>query len=133
MEYYKKVIRTVFSILAGFFISFQSFSGNGKEDSIRKSLLSQFTESAIIVDGIAESEWNDDTPSPITIFMNSQLSEKAPACTSSGEVHSLWNGALVYLLISVSDADICTAGKTVRDRDGVEIFLNFWNDKFPKS
>lgn len=98
-----------------------------------KILKSKYTGESLMIDGQAEKAWNSAEPSGIDIAMNASLSAADPACPVSGRVRSLWDGALVYLLIEVDDSDIATAGKRPGDRDGVEIFLDLFNDKLPKN
>ncbi len=113
----------------------KSFNGRlFPQDHIsRKQLNSVFSASGIKVDGIAEEEWSKAVPSAITIAMASNLSGPAGECATSGVVSSLWDGALLYLLIEVADADVTSEGKRPNDQDGVEIFLDLYNDKFPKN
>ena len=75
-------------------------------DSCRSILLSQFTSSVILVDGIAEAAWDKAKPTQIGIKMTTDLSAAATGCKTHGEVRSLWDGSLLYLLIDVTDADI---------------------------
>jgi endo-1,4-beta-xylanase len=112
-------------------------SATGKSNNItgntdKKTLQSQFTTNPIKVDGIAEAAWENAKPSHIEISMNSALTAPDTSCITYGDVRSLWDGALLYLLINVSDKDVTAAGKRPTDKDGVEIYLDFYNDKFPK-
>ncbi len=95
-------------------------------------LHSQFTQASIRVDGIADPEWSKAEPSRIGIAMVSNLSSTSGSCNTYAEVRSMWDGALLYILVNVHDTDVTTAGKRVTDRDGVEIYLDLYNDKFPK-
>lgn len=96
------------------------------------TLRAQFTSTPIIVDGIAEPAWNQATPSHIAIAMNPDLSAIAANCATSGDVRALWDGSLLYLLISVNDADITTASDKSTDKDGVEVYIDLFNDKMSK-
>jgi len=126
-------IRRFLLVLGCLIIIFQLIGGNLPEKVSPAILLSQFTADSIHVDGIAESVWNKARFSPIAIPMNSKLSAPAPECKSSGNVRSMWDGALLYLLIEVTDADVNIAGKNPADKDGVEIYFDLWNDKYPKN
>jgi hypothetical protein len=99
----------------------------------RAILLSQFISTDIRIDGIAEAVWNNVKPSRIGVSMTGNLSARAAECPTYGNVRSLWDGALLYLLIDVSDNDVTSAGRRATDKDGVEIYLDLWNDKFPKN
>jgi endo-1,4-beta-xylanase len=99
----------------------------------RAALLSQFTATPIQIDGVAEKEWEKAIPSRIGMAMNSTLKATAPECTTYGTVRSMWDGALLYLLIEVADPDVTTASSAAISKDGVEIYFDLWNDKFPKN
>lgn len=96
-------------------------------------LLSQFTTGTIVIDGQTEPAWDVAKPSPIGVSMTANLSAPAPDCPTSGTVRSLWDGAVLYLLIDVNDADITTAANQPGDQDGVEIYGDFYNDKMSKN
>jgi hypothetical protein len=98
----------------------------------RSVLPNVFTSSPINIDGIAEPAWDATGPSPIGISMTGNLSAEAPECTTFGEVRSLWDGALLYLFIDVNDKDITTAGQRPANKDGIEVYFDLYNDKFPK-
>jgi endo-1,4-beta-xylanase len=44
----------------------------------------------------------------------------------------LWNGPLLYLLFTVTDPDISTTSPMETARSGVQVFVDQFNDKFPK-
>jgi endo-1,4-beta-xylanase len=96
------------------------------------TLFSQFTAAAIKVDGVSEAAWDKAGQSRIGISMTGNLSATASDCPTYGDVRSLWDGALLYLLIDVSDADVTSAGRRPADKDGIEIYFDLWNDKVPK-
>lgn len=96
------------------------------------TMLAQFTQASIQIDGIAEPAWSDASAHRISIAMVADLSGVASDCSTYGEVRSLWNGAMIYFLIDVNDTNLTAAAEKPTDKDGVEIFLDLWNDKFPK-
>ncbi len=102
----------------------------GEADNI---LLSKFSKGPFKIDGYAEKSWSRAESSVIAIPMTANLSAPDPACKVTGEVRSLWDGALIFFMIDVYDSDITTAGKRPGDKDGVEIFIDLFNDKFPKN
>lgn len=104
-----------------------------QEYNSRKQLISVFSASGIKVDGIAENEWSKAVSSAISVAMTSNLSGPAGECVTRGVVSSLWDGAVLYLLFEITDADVTAEGKRPNDQDGVEIFLDLYNDKFPKN
>ena len=101
-------------------------------ENIKGLLFSKFTTAEIRVDGHAEEAWNIAGPSRIGISMTSNLSATASDCPTYGVVRSLWNGALLYLLVDVTDKDVTSAGRRATDKDGIEVYFDLWNDKVPK-
>jgi len=87
-------------------------------------LPAQFTPSPIHVDGVMEDAWSRATPARIANAYDNTLT--APAtCPASGEVRALWDGAVLYLLVTVDDP-------VVTNKDGVEFWIDHFNDKVAK-
>ena len=118
-------------LIALIFISWKSFNPYQAKET--ESLKSQFTSATVKIDGFAEEAWENAKQSNISISMTGNLSAPAADCKTYGNVRSLWDGALLYLLIDVSDADVTNAGKRPADKDGVEVYFDLWNDKVPKN
>lgn len=97
-----------------------------------KVLNAVFTASPIQVDGKAEPAWDAAPAQSIAICMNPKLTQQLSDCNVSGTIQALWNGPLLYLLVNVNDPDIATASDNEMKRSGVEIFIDQYNDKFPK-
>jgi endo-1,4-beta-xylanase len=97
-----------------------------------KTLISQFSGAIINIDGKADPVWQSAVPSEINTAMSCDLTAPVKGCAVSAKVSSLWDGALLYLLIEVTDEDIFTGGKTPSDSDGIEVYLDFYNDKNSK-
>ncbi len=95
-------------------------------------LRAPFTPAPIAVDGVAEAAWNNAPAVPIAICMSNDLSSRLSNCATGGTARAMWDGALLYLLLTVTDADITTASDADIDQDGVEIYVDQYNDKFPK-
>src|SRR4051794_2489509 len=74
-----------------------------------KVLNAVFTPTPIQVDGKAEYAWSKTSSSDIAICMNPQRTAPVTDCKVSGTVKALWNGPLLYLLFTVTDADVTTA------------------------
>lgn len=98
----------------------------------RKTLDAVFTTAPIKVDGFAEPAWNKAPAAEIAICMNAELTAQLNDCKVSGTVKALWNGPLLYLLISVTDPDISTSAAEDAKHSGVEIYVDQYDDKFPK-
>ncbi len=97
-----------------------------------KVLSASFTPVPIQVDGSPEAAWNKAAPSEIAICMNSRRTEELHECKVSGTVQSLWHGPLLYLLFTVTDPEASTASPVEARRSGVQVFVDQYNDKFPK-
>ncbi len=108
----RRIVMTMFFILV---IAGSALSPQDKAPPHRATLISQFTTAAIKIDGMAEDAWNSAKPSRIGIAMTGNLSAAAPECKTYGEVRSLWDGALLYLLIDVKDADVTAGSSTAAD------------------
>ena len=95
-----------------------------------RTLNAVFTSAPIQVDGHADAAWNAAAPSDIAICMNPKRTAQLTDCKGSGKVQALWNGPLLYLLFTVTDPDIATTA--LQARSGVEVFVDQYDDKFPK-
>ena len=97
-----------------------------------RTLNAVFTPAPIQVDGKAEEAWSKAAPSDITICMNSRRTAPLTDCKVSGNVRALWDGPLLYLLFTVTDPGINTTAAAETARSGVQIFVDQYDDKFPK-
>jgi endo-1,4-beta-xylanase len=97
-----------------------------------KTLVSQFTGSAVAIDGKAELLWRNAKQSEIKTAMSCDLTSTSPDCPVSGKISSLWDGAALYLLIEVMDPDIFTEGRMPSDNDSIELYFDLFNDKNAK-
>lgn len=97
-----------------------------------KVLKAVFTAAPIPVDGKTEAAWDTAPAQPIDLCMNPKLTQRLDHCDVSGTVQALWNGPQLYLLVTVTDPDIATASDNEAKRSGVEIFIDQYDDKFPK-
>jgi endo-1,4-beta-xylanase len=91
-----------------------------------------FTPTPITVDGLAEAAWKNAPPQNIAICMNPTRTQQLTGCKVSGTVQAMWNGPLLYLFFTVTDPDITTASSTATNRSSVQIYIDQYNDKFPK-
>lgn len=97
-----------------------------------KALNAVFTPTPIQVDGKPEEAWNKAAPSNISICMNPRRTAQLTDCKVSGTVQAMWNGPLLYLLFSVTDPDITTASPIETGRSAVQVYVDQYDDKFPK-
>jgi len=97
-----------------------------------KVLNAVFAPVAIEVDGKVEEAWSKAAPAAIAICMNPQRTAQLNDCKVSGTVQALWNGPLLYLLFRVTDLDINTAAPQENRRSGVQVYVDQYDDKFPK-
>ena len=110
------------------FLSLFSFLASAQN----KVLEAEFTPAPIQVDGNVKAAWDKARLSPIAICMNSALTAPLSGCKVSGTVQALWNGPLLYLLFTVNDPDINTSSPMETKRSGVQIYVDQYDDKFPK-
>ena len=89
-----------------------------------KVLEAMFTPAPIRVDGQPDALWSKAAAADISICMNAGLKAQLDRCTVSGTVKAMWNGPLLYLLFTVTDADISTSSSKDTERSGVQIFVD---------
>src|ERR1035441_4526785 len=89
-----------------------------------KILNAIFTTSPIKVDGYAEPAWDKAPAANIAICMNAELTAELSDCKVSGTVQALWNGPLLYLLITVTDPEVSTSEAADSKRSGVQIYVD---------
>ncbi|MBN2418470.1 MAG: hypothetical protein JXL81_03730, partial [Deltaproteobacteria bacterium] len=94
--------------------------------------LSEFTSISIRIDGEAEPAWDNAESYEINKAMSCDLSSATDFCETTGSVKSLWDGALLYLLIEVHDPDIFSNGQMPLDNDTLDIYFDLYNDKNAK-
>jgi endo-1,4-beta-xylanase len=97
-----------------------------------KTLDAVFTPSPVQIDGRTEGAWQKAPPSEVAICTNTNRTEQLSDCKVSGTVRAMWHGPLLYLLFTVTDPDIATAAMAENARSGVQVFVDQFNDKFPK-
>lgn len=127
---------TLLIYLAGLSMVFfypAAFAGDMEDSGIRENVLfSQFISSAIQIDGKAEPLWEKSNSTDIKKAVTCDLSRPDGGCSAFGEVRSLWDGALLYLLVDIHDPDIFGTGQNPADNDGLEIYFDLYNDKNAK-
>jgi endo-1,4-beta-xylanase len=95
-------------------------------------LAAQFTAAPVIIDGLAEDAWSAAAPAALDKSYNPAMNGPPATCAVSGDVRALWDGPLLYLLVSVNDPHVNTAPAQLNNRDGVEFWIDHFNDKAPK-
>lgn len=78
------------------------------------------------------AEWRHAAPSQIALCMNAAMTTRLEDCKVTATVQALWNGPLLYLRFTVTDPDISTASDVDTKRSSVEIYVDHYDDKFPK-
>ena len=121
-----KTINLFITLVAIVLIAFDQLASDPN-----KTLLSQFSSQKVFVDGKMDSVWNL-APAERIEKVSPINSSSAEDCRTSGTVRSLWDGASLYFLIEVEDDEISTSAEKLMDQDGVTVFLDLMNDKFPK-
>ncbi len=97
-----------------------------------KILQAKFSQRQVIIDGIKEDLWESAQIHHINQPMLADLSAEDPSCNTSGRVQSIWDGSHIYFFIEIIDEEISTKSERIQWQDGVEIYFDFFNDKFPK-
>jgi endo-1,4-beta-xylanase len=97
-----------------------------------RALKAVFTPTPILIDGQPEEAWNRTNPNDIGIYVNPKGTADRSSLKVSGTVQALWNGPLLYLLFRVTDPDVTTTDPADIDRSGVQIYVDQYDDKFPK-
>lgn len=121
---------TVLILLSGFMNTAGADRIERGRDSFKSSILiSQFTSLPVVIDGIIEPAWENAEPVPVNKSMSCDLSKKSENLVSSGAVRSLWDGAVLYLMIEVNDRDNFASGRAPADKDSVEVYFDLYNDK----
>jgi len=96
-------------------------------------LHAQFVSSYLEVDGEMEPAWNDARPVRLTHVYNPAMTGAPDApCPIEGELRAAWHGGTLFLLVSVTDPVVSTRGDPISNRDGVEFWIDHFNDKKPK-
>ncbi len=95
-------------------------------------LSAQFTGNPITVDGVAEAAWDAVPAAALAICMTPDLSAQTAGSPTSGTVKATWDGPVMYLLFTVTDPEITVSSSTDTSRDGIELYVDQYNDKFPK-
>jgi endo-1,4-beta-xylanase len=91
-----------------------------------------FTPAPIKVDAQSSEIWAKMTPQNIAICMNTSQTAERTDCVTTATVQALWNGPVLYLRFTVTDPDIATASPADSKRSAVQIYIDQYNDKFPK-
>ena len=96
-------------------------------------LNAQFTPAPLNVDGNLDAAWDNAVAVPLSnAYSPAMTGPPATACAVSAEARALWDGAVLYLLVSVHDPVISTAAAQASNRDGVEFWIDHFNDKIAK-
>lgn len=96
------------------------------------SLPARFTSTPIIVDGRVDEAWAASPASAFTHPFNPEMTGFAASCPIAAEARAMWDGALLYLLVNVEDSRVNTSAAQIPDKDGVEFWVDHFNDKARK-
>jgi endo-1,4-beta-xylanase len=89
------------------------------------------TTKHIIVDGLIDIAWAKAQPYAIQKLQQQHADSLLPMLNTSASAKFLAKDGLLYVLVQVQDSDIFI-GPRPNDADAVEVFLDYYNDKFPK-
>jgi endo-1,4-beta-xylanase len=120
-------------ILAAITMVLSASAASAHDTPPSQVLTAQFTPSPVLVDGNVEAAWSSATAVPLANAYNPAMTG-APTgpCAVSAEARALWDGAVLYLLVSVNDPLISTSAPQATNKDGVEFWVDHFNDKVAK-
>jgi endo-1,4-beta-xylanase len=98
----------------------------------RASLPANFTTTPIVVDGHVDEAWAAAPSVAFTHPFNPEMTGLPTHCPIKAEARAMWDGALLYLLVNVEDAQVNTGAAQIPDKDGVEFWVDHFNDKVRK-
>lgn len=97
------------------------------------ALPAQFTPSPVVIDGVAEDAWASAPSQRLEYVYDSGMSGPFVShCPAQADVRALWDGALLYVLVQVTDPAIDASSGQIFNRDGVEFWVDHFNDKAHK-
>lgn len=102
------------------------FSTSQHAFASNQEVKAQFTSAVIAIDGKAEQAW-EKAEMQIISKSTDTLGQNV-----NGTLQVLWDGSLLYLFIKVNDPEISTDARQINNQDGVRVFIDLYNDKYPK-
>jgi endo-1,4-beta-xylanase len=130
LEWFGMTLRSLFVAL-GVGICAASAGATSAQAQSRK-MDAVFSPVPIEVDGQVDSAWSRASPSDIGICVTPPRTSPPARCVAAGTVRAVWHGPVLYLLFSVTDPDVDTTSPIDSRRSGVQLFIDQYNDKFPK-
>lgn len=115
----------LFILLHGLFFT---INGNAQQPILK----AQFSTNKITIDGIEDKTWNIASAVNVKKAMTANLESKDPGCKVNGELKAIWDGSLLYLIVKVKDEKVTSTASKISEKDGIEFYLDLWNDKYPK-
>jgi hypothetical protein len=91
----------------------------------------QYTGTPIVVDGQIDAAWANATSYPLAFkYGTSNFSAPTGACNATPTMKAMWDGSLLYVLISVVDPSV--SGNSTFAGDAAEFWVDHFNDKVAK-
>src|SRR5262245_44252771 len=87
----------------------------------QRGLPAQFTPTPIQIDGLVDDAWAKAQADPLLLPYNNEMTGPPVGdCPIKANVRALWDGALLYVLVSVEDRSVDTRAELSFNKDGVE-------------
>src|SRR5450756_38551 len=91
----------------------------------------QYTGTPIVVDGQIDAAWANATPYPLVYkYGPSDFHPPTGTCNATPTMRAMWDGSLLYILISVTDPSV--SGNSAFAGDAAEFWADHFNDKVAK-
>lgn len=93
----------------------------------------QYTGTPVVLDGKLDAVWSQATPYPLAYKYNAasgNYTAPTAACNATSTMRALWDGAKLYVMISVSDPYV--SGGSAYGGDAAEFWIDHFNDKVQK-
>src|ERR1700761_1267794 len=91
----------------------------------------QYTGSAVPMDANLGTVWNQATAYPIAnAYGTANYNPPTAACNAQPTLRALWDGAKLYVMVSVADPNV--VGGSTFNGAAVEFWIDHFNDKVQK-
>jgi hypothetical protein len=91
-----------------------------------------YTPEPVSAEGPSTNAWSRSTPTEIRIVATRGGEAKVPNPQVKATAQALWHGSTLYVRVTVVDPQISTSSNSDTRRSGVQIFIDQFDDKFPK-
>ena len=112
-------------LIAGFAMGFVPALGQGT------AVNAQYTGTPIMIDGLIDDAWANATAYPLAFkYGTANFNAPTGACNAVPTMKAMWDGNMLYVLISVTDPSV--SGNSAFAGDAAEFWVDHFNDKVAK-